>query len=334
MEAVGARAGDQSDFRARTAAGVGAAVAGGGAELLHRVGGHAQDTGKGRAAGLRGDVGAVERNVRLVAPSAVDGAVAVVAVVARTVAPAGEVGDARLEREQVGDVARERRQFHDRLRGDDVAERSVNGVELRRVGFHRHRGRGGPELIEDYLLGARLVDEQTHVVSGKVRETSRLGGQLVGAGRQLLHGVAPLRIGLVFTLQAGFRVDDGNDGARYYRARRIRDRSRKGRRLPKQTRGKRYAERQYSNQFFHLQPFSVGVELTLFTSGTSGVVPDGDDWASIHRFGYRFSKRYFDLMHHAEQVALNSWQSGSAALPRRAPDRPVRESTGTRARRH
>src|ERR1035437_1126782 len=244
MEAVGARAGDQSDVCARTAAGVGAAVAGGGAELLHRVGGHAQDTGKGRAAGLRVDVGAVERNVRLVAPSAVDGTVAVVA--------AAEVGDARLEREQVGDVARERRHFHHRLRGDDVAERSVNGVELRRVGFHRHRGRGGPELIEDYLLGARLVDEQTHVVSGKVRETSRLGGQLVGAGRQLLHGVAPLRIGLVFTLQAGFRVDDCDDGARYYRARRIRDRSRKGRRLPKQTRGKRYAERQYSNQFFHL----------------------------------------------------------------------------------
>src|SRR5260370_42130010 len=115
MEVVGARAGDQSDVGARTAAGVGAAVGGGGAELLHRVRGHAQDAGEGGAVGLRVDVGPVEGDVRLVGTPAIDGAVAVVGDAGGAVWGDAEVGDARLEREQVGDVARERRQVRDRL---------------------------------------------------------------------------------------------------------------------------------------------------------------------------------------------------------------------------
>ena len=96
MGAVGARAGDQGDVGARTAAGVSAAVGGGGAEFLHRVRGDAQDRGEGRAVVLLVDVGAIERDVRLVGASAVDGAVAVVGDAGGAVGDA-EVGDAGLE---------------------------------------------------------------------------------------------------------------------------------------------------------------------------------------------------------------------------------------------
>ena len=93
------------------------------------------------------DVGAVEGDVRLVGASAVDGAVAVVGDAGGAVGDAEE-GDTGLEAEQVGDVARERRQFHDRVGRNDVTERSIDGVELRGGALHLDRGRGGTDFVK------------------------------------------------------------------------------------------------------------------------------------------------------------------------------------------
>src|ERR1035437_4241434 len=256
VEIVGAGVRHQRNIGAGCAALGGVPIRRRAAALRHRIGSHSEHAGERGPGALIVHINAVQRDVALIAPAAVHGTVAIVdvggVVVAGGVVVGAEIRDARLELQQVGHVAGEGGQLDDGLLDNRIAERGIRRIELCRVRLHRDRGGGGSELIEDYRLGAWLVNVQAHVVYREIREASRLGGQLVGAGRQLLHRVAPLGIGLVFALQAGFRVDDGNDRARYYRARRIRDRSRKGRRLPKQTRGKRYGERQYTNQFFHL----------------------------------------------------------------------------------
>src|ERR1019366_8508912 len=97
MVLVGSGFGDQRDIGAGAAACIGAAIGGGNAELLHRVGRHPQNAGKGGAVGFRKHIRAIQRNIGLVAPAAVDGAAAVVQA-SRT--ERTEAGDSRLQGQQ------------------------------------------------------------------------------------------------------------------------------------------------------------------------------------------------------------------------------------------
>ena len=109
-----------------------------------------------------------------------------------------------------------------------------------------------PSFVKNHGDSRRLVHKQTDTVHREVGEAGRLGGQLVGAGRQLFHCVAPLAVRLIFAHQAGFRVDNCYDGVGYDGARRVRDRSRQGSGLRKQARRQGCAQHKYPYQFFHL----------------------------------------------------------------------------------
>ena len=204
-ELVTARLGDDRDLRARGAPHLRVGVCGDDAELLDGLGVEAEH-------GVRRRVGAVARDradlvgLLLVDVHTVERDVGLVGARARDVAGAR---DARLQRQQRGDVAGFERELRDLLRDEVVAERGVLPVEenLARRGRDGDGLADGPDLKPDVHL-ARLGDEHAHVREDALLEAGRFGLDAVVAGLHQLEGVCPLGAGGCVARRVRLRVDE------------------------------------------------------------------------------------------------------------------------------
>ena len=191
MELIGAALGDQRDLGAGGAAFIGVAVGGGDAELLDRIDGHVENAGHGGAAVLVDDVGAIEGDVALVALTAVDVAALI---------------DARLERQERGDVSRVGRQFHDLVALNGVAEGGIDGIDLGGARFDGNGFGGGADLLELHRNGGRLVHQNFDIVDSRVSESRRFGVDPIVTGLHTVKGITALCIRHGDTLKAGLLI--------------------------------------------------------------------------------------------------------------------------------
>src|ERR1700676_2005733 len=127
MDDVAAALGDQGNLGPGSPAEIGAGVRRDSAKLLHGIERDPEDAGKSGMVLLIVDVDSVERDIGLIALTAVYGSAPEVVLLGRI--GLAKVGDARLQREQTDHVAGFERQLSDRLVSDGVADGSVRCVQ-------------------------------------------------------------------------------------------------------------------------------------------------------------------------------------------------------------
>ena len=173
------------------AAGIGVGVAGGDAEFFHRVLRVAQDAREGEAIVLVVHVDAIQRDVRLIATHAIDGATARVRVL---VDPVAQVDNARLQTQELHHITSFDRQLLDLL--------AVENIPNRRVGSVHHRERfadldqlGPAGDLELEVRSGGKIDQEGEVFTLYRGETGGADGEGVGTGRELQKLVRALIVG-------------------------------------------------------------------------------------------------------------------------------------------
>ena len=221
MDAVGTALGHKCDLSGRRSAFIGPIIRGGDAELLHRIECDRQDGGEGIAVLIVGR-DAIDRDVALIAVGAVDGSASGIDVFVDALVIAG-ISYARLQAEQIRNVAALQRQLLDLILIKGVAQRCVRGVDgfrLRRdfhlagdrpnLEFHRHRIRhvhqkfkAGPFVLREALFF------RSQSVSARRQSHELILSRIIGVGcaLQALSGIHQCDLGADDRCAAGIEHD-------------------------------------------------------------------------------------------------------------------------------
>ena len=204
MELIGAALGDESDLTAGRAAQVRALAGDRDAEFLDRVERNRQDrvkpgvgidavgvgtlisaeTGGGGLRDKAGvlvvvDVGAIERDVVLIAAGAQD-------------FTAG--GDTRLQAEQLHDITRLQRELADLGLAEGIADAGVCGIDLRGFGGYVHDFPGGGQRHLQ-IESRRSIDEQLDMAVRDSGKTGLFDDQVIVSGSDLEEAVFAVDVG-------------------------------------------------------------------------------------------------------------------------------------------
>src|ERR1039458_4992091 len=176
VDAVGAAFGHECHLRAAGSSLVGVGIGGGDAKLLYGIERHGQDGGKGLAA-LVVYANAIETDIALVAARAIHRAAA--RIVGTCVCSIASIGNAGLQRKQVGHVAPLQRQFLYLILAKRYTHSRVFGVDYRGLPGNFDLG-GGRADLKDNVHASRQVDKKLEIGLLVFLETSFFRGQYIG----------------------------------------------------------------------------------------------------------------------------------------------------------